>query len=213
MARGFRRTTPSVASPSTPPTSCTPLAEAVEAVQHEVAKMSLLPLPPLLSPTRTHPALSPLLSPFVAEEEEAVVPLLPSRTPEERVLKRMTPASTTRLTLPRHTSLPMTRKRVHSSTAAIDLSSIRDVEAAEVSEVSETEEESVSSSMESLTLLSDDDIEAPVLTRAEKKEAARDEAEKLLKKHRRRIHKLVSCCIVPLGALTLLRRVMEGLIG
>ena len=100
----------------------------------------------------------------------------------------------------------------------------------EVSESDKTSSAELSEVSESLgSLNSEDDYEkicrqasgagpkatTPILskaeTKAEKKKKEKEEAAKILKRHKKRIYRLVQCCIVPIGAIALLRRVLESL--
>lgn len=165
--------------------------------------------------------LQPCISPIV-------YPPLPASPPIE-MIQRLIPrpkevvshGNLTSSSLKKHTSLPSQRKEILQSSAVADFRqpsparAVRVKESGdEVSVVSESELDV--GSLSSLELLSEDEDVVPVLTKRNKKEkeqSERDEAEKLLKKYKKRIHRLVSCCIVPIGALTLLRRVIEGLIS
>jgi len=77
--------------------------------------------------------------------------------------------------------------------------------------------ESSSSSLTSSVSLVDEDDEVDLIieeTKDQKKERVKKEkaeVEKLLKKQKKRINKCVSCIIVPLGGLVLLKRVFESL--
>ena len=71
-----------------------------------------------------------------------------------------------------------------------------------------------SDSSESLSIASEphslDDNNA-FLNPKERKRQEKEEVDRLVKKNKKKIYKLVSCCLVPLAAIGLLKRILEGL--
>lgn len=67
--------------------------------------------------------------------------------------------------------------------------------------------ESLSIASESHSLEDDDAFLNP----KERKRQEKEEVDRLVKKNKKKIYKLVSCCLVPLAAIGLLKRILEGL--
>jgi len=71
------------------------------------------------------------------------------------------------------------------------------------------------SSSESLSIVSDEphslDDDNAFLNPKERKRQEKEEVDRLVKKNKKKIYKLVSCCLVPLAAIGLLKRILEGL--
>lgn len=72
-----------------------------------------------------------------------------------------------------------------------------------------------SDSSESLSIVSDEphslDDDNAFLNPKERKRQEKEEVDRLVKKNKKKIYKLVSCCLVPLAAIGLLKRILEGL--